>query len=68
VSRLGENDAHLHYEDGSHRWHDPDDPDRDESWRALVEAHLAEHRAALGKEKPGWSPRLRERGQSDPHA
>lgn len=69
VSTLGGDDGHLHYEDGSHRWQDPHDPDGDESWRAMVEAHVAEHRAAAqGQHPTGWPGRLHSRGQGEPHA
>lgn len=57
MSRLGGNDAHLHYEDGSHRWFSADGEISDTAWRALVEAHLQEHRVAL--EAEGGSPYAR---------
>lgn len=47
MSRLGPDDAHLHYEDGSHRWL-PGNPAFDELHRLAMQAHIARHREAFG--------------------
>jgi hypothetical protein len=46
VSTLGENDADLHYHDGSHRW----GPEQDVGRRAVMRAHIAEHQRRYGHE------------------
>lgn len=69
MSSLGDNDAHLHYMDGSHRWTDPLGKLGDDAWRELVEAHLAKHRDRLSKENSRWPGHLQGRGRAaDPHA
>jgi hypothetical protein len=43
MSLLKDNDAPLHYSDGSHRWI-ASDPDQQDAWVDKVKAHLEEHR------------------------
>jgi hypothetical protein len=56
VSRLGPDDAHLHYEDGSHRWL-PGNPAFDDLHRLALRVHIASHRDAFGHAPARRSPR-----------
>lgn len=54
-------DEALHYSDGTHRWISPGAEPTDEeerSWRAVVAAHLDEHRTTMD------GPRVRGRGRT----